>query len=74
MPNQAPFWYQDYLQSSPQSTTQIDPNRIPLPVNYWYITPQESEQMLIDLQALAKSGCIAAAWALLVFEKLSQSQ
>lgn len=75
MSNQtAPYWYQDYLQATPQ----IDLTRIPMPTTYWYMTTEEylngSQQMLADLQRLAQDGCIAAAWALSVFEKLSQTQ
>lgn len=61
-----------------QTSPQIDPTRIPVPVTYWYMTNEEylnaSQQMLADLQRLAQGGCLAAAWTLLVFEKLSQSQ
>jgi len=57
---------------------EINPNCLPVPSEYWYMTDEEylqgTQQMLTDLNKLAADGCIAAAWALSVFQKISQIQ
>lgn len=57
---------------------EINPTCLPVPSEYWYLTDEEylqgTQQMLNDLSRLAADGCIAAAWALSVFQKISQTQ
>ena len=61
-----------------QFQIQIDPTRIPVPAIYEDMDTESyllgSQQMLADLYRLAQDGCIAAAWSLSVFEKLSQHE